>query len=135
MSTPVNRVALESILQGFERRLEQRLSLPGPTAQAPGEPTVTFVSAGELQTALQGLEARLLQRLDTGLRPAGAWQDHTGSNQPSWHAGMETALASFLSADSWLYVFVVQNVILLAIGVSIAWRWYRKRTIEGEDAG
>jgi hypothetical protein len=128
MSTPVNRATLESMLLGFERRLEQRLSLPSPTAQATHEPTITFVSANELQTAIQGLETRLIQKLGAGQRPAGAWQHDPAAQKPPLHVGMETALASVLSSDSLAYVFIVQNVILLVIAAGIAWRWYRKRT-------
>jgi Tfp pilus assembly protein FimV len=127
MSTPVNRVTLESMLQGFERRLEQRLSLPSTTAQATNEPTVTFVSANELQMAIQGLEARLIEKFGTGQRSAGVQQPGAASQKPPVRVGMETALASVFSTESLVYVFIVQNVILLAIAAGIAWRWYRKR--------
>ena len=125
-ASPVNHATLEAVLQGFEKRLEQRLMLPRPQAKAANQATVTFVSANELQTALQGLEARIIQRLEHARRPAGAWRDDAASRAPV-RVGMGTALASFFSADSWAYVFVAQNVLLLAVAVGLAWRWYRKR--------
>lgn len=128
MAAPVNMATLESMLQGFERRLTQRLSLPASTAEPAAEHAITFVSTDELQTAIQGLEARLIQQLETGQHPAGAWRQDDASQKPSLRVGMETALASFLSADSFVYVFIVQNMILLAIAAGVAWRWYRKRT-------
>jgi Tfp pilus assembly protein FimV len=128
MSMPVNRAMLESVLQGFEKRLEQRLSLPSATAQTAHEPTLTFVSASELQMAIQGLEARLIEKFGTRPHPASGRQHDAASPKPPVRVGMETALASIFSTDSLLYVFMVQNVILLAIAAGIAWRWYRKRT-------
>ncbi len=127
--TAVNMATLETMLQGFERRLTQRLSLPSATVQAADEHAITFVSADDLQTAIQGLETRLIRQLETGQRPAGAWTSTDASeSQPPLQVGMETALASFLFADSLVYVFIVQNVILLAIAAGVAWRWYRKRS-------
>ena len=78
--------------------------------------------------AIQGLEARLIQKLEAEQRPAGAWQHESASQKPPLRVGMETALASVLSTDSLVYVFIVQNVILLVIAAGIAWRWYHKRT-------
>ncbi len=126
MSSPVDMATLESMLQGFERRLTQRLSLPTPAAEAPEAHAITFVSTDDLQTAMQGLEARLLKQLETGQRPAGTWRQGSASRKPSLRVGMETALASFLSADSFVYVFIGQNVILLLIAAGFVWRWYRK---------
>ena len=127
-ASPVNHATLESVLAKFERRLEQRLMLPKPAAKPAPQAAVTFVSADDLHSAIQGLEARLIQRLETARRPAGAWRDDNASPQPAMGVGMGTALASFLSADSLVYVFMAQNLILLAIAVGIGWRWYRKRT-------
>lgn len=100
VTAPVNMATLEEVLQGFERRLAQRLSLPDPTAEATDGHAITFVSTDELQTAIQGLEARLIRQLETGQRTAGAWLSGGASPPPSLRIGTETALASFLSADS-----------------------------------
>lgn len=127
IASPVNMATLESMLQGFEKRLAQRLSLPTVTAEATDEHAVTFVSMDDLQTAIQGLEARLTGQLGTEPPPAGAWQHRATSRQTPLRVGMETALASFLSTDSLVYVFMVQNAILLLIAAGAAWRWYRKR--------
>ncbi len=124
-SSLVNIATLESMLQGFEKRLTQRLSLPGPTPEVADEHAITFVSTDDLQAAILGLEARLIQQLKTGQHPASAWRSRASSQPPSLHVGMETALASFLSADSLVYVFIVQNVVLLVIAAGMAWRWYR----------
>jgi hypothetical protein len=126
-SSPVNIATLESMLQGFETRLTQRLSLPSPTAEATDEHAITFVSTDDLQTAMRGLEDRLIQQLETGQRPAGAWRSDEDSKQPSLRAGMETALASFLPADALIYVLIVETSILLAIAARLSWRWCRKR--------
>ncbi|PON19518.1 hypothetical protein C2W62_02345 [Candidatus Entotheonella serta] len=87
------------------------------------------MSADELQTAIRNLETRLIRQLETGQRLAGAWRSSaTTSAPPSLRIGTETALASILSTDSLVYVFIVQNVILFVIAAGVAWRWYRKRT-------
>ncbi len=127
VSPPVNMATLESMLQGFEKRLAQRLSLPAPNTEAPQAQAITFVSTDDLQTAMQGLEARLIAQLETGPRLAGTLPPESSSRQPSLRVGMETALASFLAADSFVYVFIVQNVVLLLLAAGVAWRWFRKR--------
>ncbi|WP_143301893.1 type IV pilus assembly protein FimV [Candidatus Entotheonella palauensis] len=127
-SPPVNMATLESMLQGFEKRLTQRLSLPAPAAEAAADHAITFVSTDDLQTALQALESRLMRQFNTGQPPAEAQPAEPASSEPALRVGMETALASFLSADSWVYVLIVQNIVLLAIAAGIAWRGYRKRT-------
>jgi len=125
-SSPVSIATLESMLQGFERRLTQRLSLPNPTAEATDEQAITFVSTDDLQTAMRGLEERLILQLETGQRPAGAWRSDVDSKQPSLRVDMETALASFLPVDSLVYVLIVETMLLLAIAAKMSWRWYRK---------
>lgn len=127
VTSPVNMATLESVLQGFEKRLAQRLSLPAADTEAPEAQAITFVSTDDLQTAMQGLEARLIAQLKTGPRFAGTLPPASAAREPSLRVGMETALASFLAADSFIYVFIVQNVILLLIAAGMAWRWLRKR--------
>ena len=127
-SSPVNMAMLESMLQGFEQRLAQRLSLPSPTGKAADDHAITFVSTDDLQTAIQGLEARLIRQLETGQPLTGVWPSDTGSQQSLLRVDMDTALASFFSADSLVYVLIVQNALLLVIAAGVAWRWYRKRT-------
>ncbi len=124
---PVKMADLESMLQGFEKRLAQRLSLPTADIEAPEAQAITFVSTDDLQTAIQGLEARLIAQLDTGSRIAGTLPPKSEPRQPTIRVGMETALASFLAADSLVYVFIVQNALLLLLAAGVTWRWFRKR--------
>ncbi len=127
VASPVNMATLESMLQGFERRLTQRLSLPVLNTEAPEAQAITFVSTDDLQTAMQGLEARLIAQLETGARPASVLPEGSPRRKPPLNVGMQSAIATFFAADSFVYVFVVQNVILLLLAAGMAWRWFRKR--------
>ncbi len=126
---------LESVLQGFEERLAQRLALPTLTPEASSDTALTFVSAHELQNAIQGLETRLAQQLDQVLRQRTRLEGVGtlfGNPQPltrALHSGVnvQTALASVWSPDSIVYVWVGQNLLLVVLAVGFAWHWYRKR--------
>ena len=132
--TPVT--PLEAMFQGLEERLSQRFALPPLTAPGASDNTVIFVSAHELQQAIKGLEVRLTQRLEEALGQ-GVQIEQVN---PVIHktpplrralqagAGIEAALTALLAAGSAVHVLIVQNLLLMLVGVGFAWRWYRKRT-------
>ncbi len=100
-SSPVNMATLESMLQGFEKRLAQRLSLPAPADEVEDDHAITFASTDDLQAAIQGLEARLMRQLETGQRPAGARPSEPAAQEPPLRVVMETASHPFCRPIHW----------------------------------
>ncbi len=133
-SSLVTVMELESVLQGLEDRLTQRLSMPPLTSQKQADDTVSFVSTAELRTALQGLEGRLMQQLQRtmqqqiGLEWSGTLLPPQAFT-PSLPQGLniKTLFAPLLSTTSLLYVLAFQNILLFAVACRFAWRWYRSR--------
>jgi len=60
-SNLVSMTELQTVLQGLEERLMQRLTPPAPVQEVKSAPT--FVSTTELQASIQSLEERLTQRM------------------------------------------------------------------------
>ena len=125
---------LQSVLQGLEDRLAQRLSVPSTASNEPSDESVSFVSAAELQVALRGLEGRLseqLQRVATQQqRVAQAGVVLSPSTIPAslqHDAGIETLLGPLFSSGTIIYVLIIQNVVLFTLACGFAWRWYRNR--------
>jgi Tfp pilus assembly protein FimV len=122
-SSPAGVADLQSVVQGLEKLLAQRLPQTGTTA----EDTPSFVSTTELQVALQGLEERLMQRLQETLQQTRASQKTVQqAGQPP--VERQTLLAQMLPASSMVYVLLVENALLLLLAGGILWRWYRSHS-------
>jgi len=131
-ATPVNVTELQSVLQGFEDRLTQRLSVSSLASVEPAQATtIPFVNTTELQDSLRGLESRLLQELQRVILPHvqvdGAQALlQTKQLTPAWQE-MKSLVAPLWSTNTLLYVLVAQNMLLFMLTVGFAWGWYRGR--------
>jgi hypothetical protein len=128
----MNVTDLQSVLNGLEDRLAQRLSV---SSVAPAEPTeattIPFVNTTELQSSLRGLESRLVEQFQRTLLPH-IQVDKMPVPVPSTQLvpslpHMQTLVASLSSSDTLLYVLVGQNMLLFLLAVGFAWGWYRSR--------
>jgi hypothetical protein len=125
----VSMAELQTVLQGLEQRLMQRLI---PTGQIEIQETrlpTALVSTAELQASMQSLEERLTQRIQQILSQA---------PEPV-HIGRRPLLQSLASvpapvaaAQSVLllpvpYLLVLTNALLLLLTGALLWLWLRRR--------
>ncbi len=125
---------LQSVLQGLEERLAQRLSVPSTRPNKSSDESVAFVSAAELQVALRGLEGRLSEQLQLvatqqkrAAHAGAVVAPRTITSVVPHGAGLESFLGPLFSTDTVLYVLIIQNVVLFTLACGFAWRWYTNR--------
>lgn len=126
---------LESVVQGLEDRLIQRLFLPEISTEASVDNTLTFVSVTDLQSAIQNLEGRLTQRLEevkqqrAQIDPSRSLMSQPHLLTPALPTGatIGRSMGSILSSNTMTIVLLAQNLILVGLTVGFAWHWYRKR--------
>jgi hypothetical protein len=117
-SSPAAVADLQTVLQGLEGLLAQRLVQP-EEAKHP----VSFVSSTDLQVSLQGLEDRLTQRLQQSMQQVAASQMAASQTRVE----KQNLLEQMLPANSMVYVLVLENALLLLLAAGILWRWLRSR--------
>jgi hypothetical protein len=122
---------LQSVLQRFEDRLAQRLTLPSVSSGAQAETTIPLLSTTELQNSLQGLESRLVEKIEHTAAPQVQFDGGPAFVPPQQATpafmGMPTFVTSRVSTETLLYVLVGQNLVLFLLAVGFAWGWYRSR--------
>lgn len=132
LSSSASVTDIQSVLEGMENRLAQRLSLPSLTPAESADSTISLVSATELQNTLQGFETRLLQELQQTVLQQIRLEGASALLQPqqlasSLQQGIGSLVAPLFSINTILYMFVGQNILLFLLAGMCVWLWYRSR--------
>lgn len=139
-AAPVSAGELQTVLQGLEERLLQRLTPASPSATAlplPSTPIqearggTSFVSVTDLQASMQNLEDRLTQRmqqmLTQGPEPVRVGQRANGQIVPLASPTFVVDAATQGTPPLIPYMLVLTNVLLLLLAGVALWLWIRRR--------
>jgi Tfp pilus assembly protein FimV len=127
----VSMAELQTVLQGLEERLMQRLTPTGQREMQEARLPTALVSTSELQASMQSLEERLTQRMQQMLaqtpEPVRVGQRPLQPTPASPQAPPAAAAAQPASLLLVPYMLVLTNALLLLLAGALLWLWLRRR--------
>lgn len=125
----VGMAELQTVLQGLEERLIQRLTPTGQVEIQEAKLPTALVSTAELQASIQSLEERLTQRMQQMLlqAPEPVRIGQRPLLQSSASAPAPAAAAQPVLMFPVPYLLVLTNALLLLLAGALLWLWLRRR--------
>jgi pilus assembly protein FimV len=125
----VSMAELQTVLQGLEERLMQRLTPTGRIEIQEAKLPTALVNTAELQASIQSLEERLTQRMQQMLSQA---PEPVRIGQPPLQQSLASAPAPAAAAQPVSmfpvpYLLVFTNALLLLLAGALLWLWLRRR--------
>jgi hypothetical protein len=125
----VSMAELQTVLQGLEERLMQRLTPTGRIEIQEARLPTALVNTAELQASIQSLEERLTQRMQQMLSqvPEPVRIGQRPLQQSLASAPAPAAAAQPVSMFPVPYLLVFTNALLLLLAGALLWLWLRRR--------
>ena len=120
----VSMTELQTVLQGLEERLMQRLTPIAQVQEVKSAPT--FVSTTELQASIQSLEERLTQRMQQMVTQTPTSEPVRGGQRPL-HPALPPPQPTPARVP---YLLVLTNALVLLLIGALAWFWVHRRDQE-----